>query len=140
MKSEANPFLKVIEDTEGEDGGASTQCHCSRSISREASPSALREVPQPCQHTSYLSRFTPLNFEVPKPCQPPTTRAGAEAAVRPLWDALLLHQRRAGAQQKIPFCSKGGDSTNMICFHKIGKGISKSSILASKAALGLPCI
>ena len=51
---------------------------------------------------------------MPESSQPPATWAGEEAAVWPLWDALLLHQRGLGAQQDLPLLSPGGDRISSI--------------------------
>ena len=49
-----------------------------------------------------------IHVEVPESSQPPATWAGEEAAVWPLRDALLLHQRGLGTQQDLPLLPPGG--------------------------------
>ena len=49
---------------------------------------------------------------MPESSQPPATWAGEEAAVWPLWDALILHERDLGTQQDLPLLSPGGPLFN----------------------------
>ena len=48
-----------------------------------------------------------IHVEVPESSQSPATRAGEKAAVWPLWDALILHERGLGTQQDLPLLSPG---------------------------------